>query len=74
MKFVQWMKTGKRIFCCLLVLVLTVGQSLLLVYAKDMDNSEGKRAVGDVIEVDGIRYRLSGVTITPSVRNFPWNG
>ena len=58
MKFVQWVKTGKRIFCCLLVFVLSVAQSAPLVYAEDMNTSNGQRVVGDIIEVDGIRYRI----------------
>ncbi len=44
MKLIQWMKAGKRIFCCLLVLVLTAGQSVPLVYAEDIEKSSVREA------------------------------
>lgn len=42
MKLTQWIKTGKRIFCCLLVLVLTAGQSAPLVYAQEIGKSSAR--------------------------------
>ena len=60
MWFVKCIKTGKRIFCWLLVFVLIAGQSVSFVYGDDTEGLKGQTtyAIGDVVEVEGIKYRI----------------
>ncbi len=66
MKFVQWVKTGKRIFCCLLVFVLIAGMSVNFLYAGEADftgDGVDTYASDEELVVDGIKYDITGTDV-----------